>query len=101
MDRINPPASDDTQEVRGNRDGSKGEHFGNEYDSHDHPAPERVLVGSGNGGMEAGSGAGRRGTVDQRTGEVHGSGAGAGGGSGEEDLDQDDAGGGATQRPDR
>ncbi len=111
MDRINPPTTDDTQEVRGNRAGTGGHHFGNEYDSHDHRSPAEVLVGSGNGGVGVdprGTGdvgedvpddTGRRGYVDQRTGEVHGSGASAGGGTKGDDLDSDDAGGDGAQRP--
>lgn len=49
--------------------------------------------------------AGRRGYVDERTGEVHGSGSGAGGGNPAEDYDADSPGGGgevrATQVPTR
>jgi hypothetical protein len=38
--------------------------------------------------------AGRRAYLDEKTGEVHGSGAGAGGGTGGEDYDHDTSGGG-------
>ncbi|MDP1026524.1 hypothetical protein Q5H91_04820 [Sphingomonas sp. KR1UV-12] len=112
MDRINPPTTDDTQEVRGNRDGTAGHHFGNEYDSHDARSPTHVSVASGNGGSAIDPSAasegddadlppdnGRRAHVDQRTGAVHGSGTSAGGGTRGDDLDSDDAGGSGAERP--
>lgn len=103
---IAPPAYDDTQEVRGNEFGTKGHHFGNEYDSHDARTPRNVRVGHSDGGVaidpiptthapgeDLTDDNGRRGYVDQRTGEVHGSGADAGGGAGGADIDPDTAGG--------
>lgn len=113
MTKITPPTHDDQQEVRGNEDGLRGHHFGNEYDSHDHRTPGKVGVGtegSGHGdggvGIEPGRGndeaseaipaqAGTRGWIDQKTGAVHGSGSGAGGGQPVEDFDSD-AGGSET-----
>lgn len=104
-DKIAPPIHDATQGVRGNEDGIKGPHFGNEYDSHIHNSPDLVAVGSDDGGvgidpLEQTSApgeaippdAGARGWIDQRTGEVHGSGVGAGGGQSGEDFDSDIAG---------
>jgi hypothetical protein len=101
--KITPPTFDESQEVRGNELGTKGPHFGNEYDSHAHRQPRKVGVGqaeTGGGRADGGVGIdpiaathaegedltddnGRRGWVDQRTGEVHGSGAPA------EDIDKD------------
>ena len=102
-DKIAPPTADDTQEVRGNMHGTRGAHFGNEHDSHQHGMPREVGVGqaeTGGGRADGGVGIepiaathapgedlsddnGRRGWVDQKTGEVHGSGAPG------EDIDQD------------
>ena len=108
---ITPPTDDDTQEVRGNPRGTKGHHFGNEYDSHEHRSPDLVRVGQGDGGVAADPlrdthapgeaippEAGARAWVDQRTGEVHGAGSGAGGGQPGEDYDQD-AGGDNAEQP--
>jgi hypothetical protein len=108
---ITPPTHDPDQGVRGNEAGTKGGHFGNEYDSHEHRTPRRVGVGTaGSGQPEGGAGIdpltathapgeaippndGARGWVDQKTGAVHGSGAGAGGGQPGEDFDADASGG--------
>lgn len=104
---ITPPGTDDTQEMRDNPLGDKGHYSGQEYDSHAAMNPHHVAVGAGEGGtartpIDAGHGpgeaipdeAGRRAHIDQRTGEVHGSGMGAGGGSGGgsggENYDDDD-----------
>lgn len=109
--KITPPTHDATQEVRGNEHGTKGPHFGNEYDSHDQRMPDKVGVGTDGSGHGDGGVAieplaqtsapgeaippesGARGWVDQKTGAVHGSGAGAGGGQPGEDFDRDVAGG--------
>jgi hypothetical protein len=109
---ITPPTHDASQEVRGNEAGTKGPHFGNEYDSHDRRSPARVGVGTDGSGHADGGTAieppatthapgeaippddGQRGWIDQKTGAVHGSGAGAGGGQPGEDFDADAAGGG-------
>lgn len=109
---IRPPASDDSQGVKGNMAGDKGHRYGNEYDSHRHEAPDTVRVGADDGGTAAdAAGAsriageaipredGRRAHVDQRTGAVHGSGAGAGGGQPGEDFDDDAAGGSGSEGP--
>lgn len=111
MTDITPPTHDDSQEVRGNEQGTKGHRFGNEYDSHEHRMPAEVGVGTeGSGHADGGVGIaprretsnegeaippadGARGWVDQKTGAVHGSGSGAGGGQGGEDYDADAAGG--------
>ncbi|SFP61631.1 hypothetical protein [Sphingomonas rubra] len=113
MTRITPPTHDDQQEVRGNEAGTKGHHFGNEYDSHEHRKPGTVGVGTdGSGHGDGGVGIdpaganraaeeaippenGKRGWIDQRTGAVHGSGSGAGGGQPGEDFDSE-AGGSET-----
>lgn len=107
MTRITPPTHDDEQEVRGNEHGSKGHHFGNEYDSHEHRRPDKVGVGTeGSGHGDGGVGIepldsssaeheaippedGKRGWIDQKTGAVHGSGSGAGGGQPGEDFSAD------------
>ena len=93
--QISPPTADETQTVKGNMRGDSGPAWGNEYDHHRHESPERVRVGANDGGTPAEGGAaqddggelppetGRRAWVDQRTGEVHGSGAPA------EDIDRD------------
>jgi hypothetical protein len=105
------PDTDQTVPQTGNSHGSDGGYSGQEAGSFDNPTPAHTHVGASRGGLPAeptaGSGAGQdgedlppeaghRATVDQRTGEVHGSGAGAGGGSPGEDLDHDK--GGATSR---
>ena len=108
---ITPPTHDAAQEVGGNLAGTKGGHFGNEYDSHRHGRPDKVGVGTAGSGHEDGGTAidplagthrpgeaippedGARGWIDQKTGAVHGSGAGAGGGQPGEDFDGDGAGG--------
>lgn len=109
---IAPPAYDDTQEVRGNELGTRGHHFGNEFDSHDPRMPQNVRVGHSDGGVaidpipathapgeDLSDDNGRRGYIDQRTGEVHGSGADAGGGQPGEDFDSDaPSGSGGNQR---
>lgn len=110
--RITPPTHDDTQEVRGNEHGDRGHRFGNEYDSHEHRRPREVRVGHDDGGVgidpltrtsppgeEIPPDDGARGWIDQRTGEVHGSGSGAGGGQPGEDFDSDaPSGSGGNQR---
>ncbi|RZM09838.1 MAG: hypothetical protein EOP68_07945, partial [Sphingomonas sp.] len=86
MTDITPPTHDDSQEVRGNEEGSKGHRFGNEYDSHEHRQPDKVGVGTaGSGHADGGVGIeplhetsaedevippenGARGWVDQKTG---------------------------------
>jgi hypothetical protein len=116
MTDITPPTHDDSQEVRGNEEGSKGHRFGNEYDSHEHRQPDKVGVGTaGSGHADGGVGIeplretsaeddaippenGARGWVDQKTGAVHGSGSGAGGGQPGEDFDSDSGGENADQR---
>ncbi|MBB4618393.1 hypothetical protein [Sphingomonas abaci] len=99
---ITPPATDDSQEMRDNPTGTKGHYSGQEYDSHARKNPPQVAVGAGEGGVARHpidathapgeaipEEAGRRAHVDQRTGEVHGSGMGAGGGSEGENYDND------------
>lgn len=116
MTGITPPTHDDSQEVRGNEDGTKGGRFGNEYDSHQHRSPDKVGVGTaGSGHADGGVGIdpggatsapgeaippadGARGWVDQKTGAVHGSGSGAGGGQPGEDFDTDTGGDNVDRR---
>lgn len=99
---ITPPQTDDTQEMRGNPLGDKGHYSGEEYDSHAAMSPGQVAVGAGEGGTartpidathRPGEAipdeAGRRAHIDQRIGEVHGSGMGAGSGSEGENYDDD------------
>jgi hypothetical protein len=101
--------------LRGNERADRGNYSGQEYDSHDKASPRYVAVAGEHGGKavdpdapnraegeQIPSEAGRRAYVDEKTGEVHGSGAGAGGGSPNEDYDHSAGGGGevrATQRP--
>lgn len=100
---ITPPQTDDTQEMRGNPVGDKGHYSGQEYDSHAAMNPPRIAVGAGEGGVARTPAdiahrpgeaipeeAGRRAHIDQRTGEVHGSGMAAGGSSEGENYDDDD-----------
>ena len=88
MTDITPPNYDETQEVRGNMHGTKGGHFGNEHDSHEHRMPAEIGVGQaemGGGRADGGVGIdriasthlegvvlsdynGRGGWVDQKTG---------------------------------
>ncbi len=57
MTDITPPTHDDSQEVRGNEQGTKGHRFGNEYDSHEHRMPAEVGVGTeGSGHADGGVG---------------------------------------------
>lgn len=98
---------DNDPKLRGNERGTEGHYSGQEYDSQAKEAPRYVEVGASRGDREAnpaapnaGPGediprdAGRRAYIDEKTGEVHGSGAGAGGGTGTEDHDHDSSGGG-------
>jgi len=101
------PEIDPTVPQSGNAHGSEGHYSGQEPGSFANPTPVHADAGGISGGAPAtpgdGAGAGQeaadlpaeaghRATVDQRTGEVHGSGAGAGGGRVGEDLDQDGGG---------
>ena len=101
--------------LKGNERATRGGHSGQEYDSHDKVSPRYVAVAGEHGGEpvdpdapnhapgeQIPPDAGRRAYVDEKTGEVHGSGAGAGGGSPSEDYDHSAGGGGEvrdTQRP--
>jgi hypothetical protein len=88
--------------LRGNARGTEGHYSGEEYDSQTKEQPRYVEVGASRGDHEADptaanakpgedipDDAGRRAYIDEKTGEVHGSGAGAGGGTGTEDYDHD------------
>lgn len=90
-----------------NEQGATGHYSGEEYDSQAKPQPRYVEVGASREdravdanvpnakpGEDIPADAGRRAYVDEKTGEVHGSGAGAGGGTGTEDYDHDSSGGG-------
>ena len=109
------PDIDDKVGLRGNEHATRGDYSGQEYDSHDKHSPRYVAVAGDHGnkpvdpaapnhapGEQIPPEAGRRAYVDEKTGEVHGSGAGAGGGSPNEDFDDSAGGGGevrTTQRP--
>ena len=101
------PDIDTDPKLRGNERGTKGHYSGEEYDSHAKEQPRYVEVGASRGNRAADRetanarpgeaiprDAGRRAYIDEKTGEVHGSGAGAGGGTGAEDYDHDTSGGG-------
>lgn len=101
------PEIDTDPKLRGNDRGTEGHYSGQEYDSYAKDQPRHVEVGASRGDREVDPAApnakpgediprdaGRRASIDEKTGEVHGSGAGAGGGTGTEDYDQDSAGGG-------
>jgi len=101
------PEIDRDPKLRGNERGTQGHYSGEEYDSQAKEQPRYVEVGASRGdraadptapnakpGEEIPSDAGRRAYIDEKTGEVHGSGAGAGGGTGSEDYDHDSSGGG-------
>ncbi len=110
-DHLSPPDTDDAPALRGNDDGTVGHYSGEEYDSYRKDQPRYVQVGAtrGNGAADTATpnkapgenippDAGRRAYVDEKTGEVHGSGAGAGGGNATEDYDADTPGGGGKGR---
>jgi len=97
----------------GNTHGEADGYSGQEPGTFDNPTPAHADAGAVRGGMPAGRStgagagqeagnippeAGHRATVDQRTGEVHGSGAGAGGNAAGEDPDHDSSGGSNTNR---
>ena len=106
-ERPAPPETDDDPKLTGNDRGTEGHYSGEEYDSYDKATPRYVEVGvsrhnqsAHSAGRNAARGenippeAGRRAYVDEKTGEVHGSGASAGGGNAMEDYDASTAGGG-------
>lgn len=111
------PDIDDKVGLRGNEHATRGDYSGQEYDSHDKHSPRYVAVAGDHAnkpddpatpnhapGEQIPPEAGRRAYVDEKTGEVHGSGAGAGGGSPNEDFDDTAGGGGevrTTQHPGR
>ncbi len=101
------PETDADPKLRDNPQGTEGGYSGQEYDSFRKEQPRDVEVGVSRGNRAAETAApnarpgeaipadaGRRAYVDEKTGEVHGSGAGAGGGTGTEDYDHDTSGGG-------
>ncbi len=101
------PDIDSDPKLGGNDRGTEGHYSGQEYDSYAKEQPRHVEVGASRSdraidpdtpnakpGQDIPRDAGRRASVDENTGEVHGSGAGAGGGTDTEDYDQDSAGGG-------
>ncbi|WP_242096065.1 hypothetical protein [Sphingomonas sp. CROZ-RG-20F-R02-07] len=101
------PDTDADRLLHGNGDGTVGHHSGEEDDRQTHETPRYVEVGVSRANRQADpatpnalpgedipSDAGRRAYVDEKTGEVRGSGAGAGGGTGTEDYDHDSSGGG-------
>jgi hypothetical protein len=108
------PEIDKAPALSGNDDGTKGHYSGEEYDSSDKDTPRYVEAGASRGSREAAlakpnkrpgenipADAGRRAYIDEKTGEVHGSGAGAGGGNSTEDYDADTSGGGGEVRQTR
>ncbi len=101
------PETDSDPKLHGNSLGTEGSYSGQEYDSFDKGQPRTVEVGASRGdrvanpatpnaapGESIPADAGRRGYVDENTGEVHGSGAGAGRGTGTESYDHDTGTGG-------
>jgi hypothetical protein len=101
------PEIDAAPKLRGNERGTEGGYSGQEYDSQTKDQPRFVEVGASRSDRQADPAArnakpgeaippdaGKRAFVDEKTGEVHGSGAGAGGGTGAEDYDHDTSGGG-------
>jgi len=110
-DSLPPPETDDNPALRGNDDGTVGHYSGEEYDSYEKDQPRNVEVGVSRANREANvpapntapgedipPDAGRRAYIDEKTGEVHGSGAGAGGGNATKDYDADTPGGGGGVR---
>jgi hypothetical protein len=107
QDPLPLPETDEAPALHGNEDGTRGHYSGEEYDSYEKSNPRNVEVGASRGNREAGvatpngqpgedipSEAGKRAYIDEKTGEVHGSGAGAGGGNPTEDYDTHTPGGG-------
>ncbi|MEG3163410.1 hypothetical protein U1701_02270 [Sphingomonas sp. PB2P19] len=101
------PETDRDPKLRGNELGTEGGYSGQEYDSQSKAPARYVEVGASRGdrpadpaaanaqpGQDIPPDAGRRAYIDEKTGEVHGSGVGAGGGTGTEDYDHDTSGGG-------
>ena len=110
-DPLPSPETDDDPALKGNDDGTAGHYSGQEYDSFQKDQPRNVEVGVTRDNREADVAApnrapgedippdaGRRAYVDEKTGEVHGSGVGAGGGNPTEDYDGDTPGGGGEVR---
>ncbi|RZL85765.1 MAG: hypothetical protein EOP66_00585 [Sphingomonas sp.] len=100
------PETDERAKLTGNPDGTAGRYSGEEYDSYRQDQPRNVEVGvsrdnraatteapNARPGENIPPDAGRRAYIDEKTGEVHGSGAGAGGGNPTEDYDTDTSGG--------
>ena len=101
------PEIDNNPNLHGNERGTNGSYSGEEYDKQTKEKPRYVEVGASRGNQAADpapintnshenipTNAGKRAYVDEKTGEVYGSGAGAGGGTGTEDYDHDTSGGG-------
>jgi hypothetical protein len=107
QDPLPLPETDKGPRLHGNEDGTRGHYSGEEYDSSEKSNPRNVEVGAsrdnreadvaipnGQPGEDIPSEAGKRAYIDEKTGEVHGSGAGAGGGNPIEDYDTHTPGGG-------
>ncbi|MEG3085678.1 hypothetical protein U1707_18720 [Sphingomonas sp. PB2P12] len=105
------PETDSGPKLVGNEDGTEGHYSGEEYDSYQKKQPRNVEVGASRGNRKANvlasnaaadesipADAGRRAYIDEKTGEVHGSGAGAGGGNPTEDYGANSTGGGGEVR---
>lgn len=99
-DRISPPQTDKSVKLQGNDHGTEGQYSGEEYDSSNKDQPRFVEVSAGRDNRETDhtdsnsescedipSDVGKRAFIDEKTGEVYGSGAGAGGGNNTEDYD--------------
>lgn len=110
-DPLPSPETEKDPALHGNDDGTAGHYSGEEYDSYRKDQPRYVEVGVSRDNHEADAeasnaapgedippDAGRRAYIDEKTGEVHGSGAGAGGGNATEDYDADTPGGGGEVR---
>ena len=105
------PETDSGPKLVRNKDGTEGHYSGEEYDSYEKAQPRNVEVGASRGNREANilasnaapgesipTDAGRRAYIDEKTGEVHGSGSGAGGGNPTEDYGANTTGGGGEVR---
>lgn len=110
-DPLPSPETEKDPALRGNDDGTVGQYSGEEYDSYRKDPPRYVEVGVSRDNRHADIAAsnaapgedippdtGKRAYIDEKTGEVHGSGAGAGGGKATEDYDADTPGGGGEVR---
>ncbi len=97
------PETNEDSGLHGNKTGTVGHYSGEEYDSYQKEQPRHVEVGVSRGNRKANTtgssqttplDAGHRAYIDEKTGEVHGSGAGAGSGTPGENYDAGPSGNG-------